>query len=156
MKRGTGMAKKNEFSDIKEGERVDTVFSNTTSFNGVLKFDSSLKIEGNFKGKILSKGYLMIGENAKVRANIRANSIVIAGEVRGDVEALERLEMLSTGKLYGNIKTKKLKIADGVIFEGSCQMLKLGEKVDDMGIPLEKERGAPSFKEKGERALETV
>jgi cytoskeletal protein CcmA (bactofilin family) len=116
------MAKKDDYSDIKESEKVATVFSEATSFNGILKFDTSIKIEGSFKGKILSKGYLMIGEKAKVRADIRAGSIVIAGEVKGNVEASERLEMLPSGKLYGNIKTKKLKMADGVVFEGSCQM----------------------------------
>jgi cytoskeletal protein CcmA (bactofilin family) len=117
------MAKKNDYSDMKEGERVETTFSSTTSFSGVLKFESSLKVEGKFKGKIISKGHLIIGENAKVNANIKAQSIIVAGEVRGDVEAQDRLEMLPTGKLYGNIKTKKLKMADGVVFEGSCQML---------------------------------
>jgi cytoskeletal protein CcmA (bactofilin family) len=117
------MAKKNDYSDMKEGERVETTFSSSTSFNGVLKFESSLRVEGKFKGKIISKGHLIIGENAKINANIKAQSIIIAGEVRGDIEAYERLEMLPTGKLYGNIKTKKLKMSDGVIFEGSCQML---------------------------------
>jgi cytoskeletal protein CcmA (bactofilin family) len=116
------MARKTEYSDMKEGERVETVLSNSTSFNGVLKFDTSLKIEGGFKGKILTKGHLIIGENAKIKASIKAGSIVIAGEVRGDVEATDRLELLSTGKLYGNIKTKKLKMADGVVFEGGCEM----------------------------------
>lgn len=117
------MAKKDEYSDIKESERVETVFSETTSFDGILKFNTSIKIEGNFKGKIISNGYLIIGENAKIRANIKAQSIVIAGEVKGNVEASDRLEMLPSGKLYGNIKTKKLKMADGVIFEGTCEML---------------------------------
>jgi cytoskeletal protein CcmA (bactofilin family) len=117
------MAKKDDYSDIKESEKVATVFSEATSFNGILKFDTSIKIEGSFKGKILSKGYLIIGEKARVRADIKANSIVIAGEVKGNVEASERLEMLPSAKLYGNIKTKKLKMADGVVFEGSCQMM---------------------------------
>ncbi len=127
------MIKKDNYSDIKEGERVATTFSNSTSFNGVLKFDSSLKIEGRFKGNIVSKGNLIIGENAKVQANIKAHSIIIAGEVRGDVEAFDRLEMLSSGKLYGNIKTKKLKMADGVVFEGSCRMLKSIGRIDKIG-----------------------
>jgi cytoskeletal protein CcmA (bactofilin family) len=117
------MAKKDEYSDIKESEKVATVFSKNTSFNGTLKFDSSIKIEGSFRGKILSKGYLIVGEKAKVRADVKAHSIVIAGEVKGNVEASERLELLPSGKLYGNIKTKKLKMADGVVFEGTCQMM---------------------------------
>jgi cytoskeletal protein CcmA (bactofilin family) len=127
------MAKKSDYSDIKEGERVETVFSNTTMFSGELNFETSLKIEGSFKGKIKSKGHLIVGENAKVRASIKANSIVIAGEVKGNVEAVERLELLPTGKLYGNIKTRKLKMADGVIFEGSCEMLKEQELSRAMG-----------------------
>ncbi len=118
------MGKTNNYTDIKDAEKVETVFSEATTFNGVLKFDRSIKIEGKFKGRIISKGFLIIGETAKVRANIKASSIIIAGELRGDVEAYERLEMLPTGKLYGNIKTKKLKMADGVVFEGSCEMLK--------------------------------
>jgi cytoskeletal protein CcmA (bactofilin family) len=117
------MAKKDEYSDIKESEKVATVFSDNTSFDGVLKFSTSIKIDGTFKGKILSTGYLIVGERARVRAHIKAHSIVIAGEVKGDVEASERLEMLPTGKIYGNIRTKTLKMADGVIFEGTCEML---------------------------------
>ena len=117
------MPKKSEYSDIKESERVDTVFSESTAFNGVLMYETSLKIDGYFKGKISSKGHLIIGEKAKVYANVQANTIVIAGEVKGDVEASERLEMLPTAKLYGNIRTKKLKMADGVVFEGRCEML---------------------------------
>jgi len=130
------MAKKNEYSDIKESEKVETIFSESTSFDGVLKFNTSIKIEGNFKGRIISKGYLMIGEKAKVKANIKANSIVIGGEVKGNVEAYDRLEMLPTGKLYGNIKTKKLKMADGVIFEGTCEMLRT------TGRPIKEEETA--------------
>ncbi len=121
---GLYMAKKDEYSDIKESEKVETIFSESTSFDGILKFNTSIKIEGNFKGRIISKGYLIVGEKAKVKANIKANSIVIGGEVKGNVEAYDRLEMLPTGKLYGNIKTKKLKMADGVIFEGTCEMLR--------------------------------
>ncbi len=118
------MLRKNEYEEIKEAEKVNTVLSETTSFNGVMRFNTSLKINGTFKGEIISSGFLIIGEKAVVNANIKANSVIIAGEVKGDVIANERLEMLSTGRLYGNIKTKKLKMADGVIFEGSCEMIK--------------------------------
>ena len=121
------MPRKNEYENIKEAEKVNTVLSDTTSFNGVMRFKTSLKINGTFKGEIISEGFLIIGEGAKVNANIKANSVIIAGEVKGDVEAREKLEMLSTGRLYGNIKTRKLKMADGVIFEGSCEMIKPGE-----------------------------
>lgn len=129
------MGKKDGYPDIKDSVKVETVFSETTSFDGILKFNTSIKIEGKFKGRIVSKGLLIVGENAKVRANIRAKSIIIAGEVRGNVEAYDRLELLPTAKLYGNIRTKKLKMADGVIFEGSCEMLsQIGRAVGSTGV----------------------
>ncbi|RKX96659.1 MAG: cell division protein [Bacteroidetes bacterium] len=130
------MARKNEYGDIKEAEKVNTVLSDTTSFNGIMKFKTSLKINGKFNGEIISEGFLIVGERATVKANIKADSVVIAGEVKGNVEARERLELLSTGKLYGNIKTKKLKMADGVIFEGKCEMIRpdMDKQVDRSGI----------------------
>ena len=149
------MAKKSDYSDIKEGERVETIFSDTTVFSGELNFDTSLKIEGSFKGKIKSKGHLIVGENAKVRASIKANSIVIAGEVKGNVEAVERLELLPTGKLYGNIKTKKLKMADGVIFEGSCEMLKEQGLNRAAGLTTENNETG-SLREEEEKLVETT
>jgi cytoskeletal protein CcmA (bactofilin family) len=148
------MGRKDEYSDLKEGDKVQTVFSSGTSFNGTLRFSTSIRIEGSFKGKIVSEGYLVVGENAKVRANIKAKAIVIAGEVRGDVEADDRLEMLPTGKLYGNIKTKKLKMADGVDFEGSCEMIKAGNDSSTGGIGPEgapKETGKPEVAGKRNR-----
>jgi len=85
------MGRRDVYPEIKEREKVETVFSETTSFDGVLKFNTSIKIEGKFKGRILSTGTLIVGENAKVRANIKAKSVIIAGEVRGNIEASEGL-----------------------------------------------------------------
>ena len=56
--------------------------------------------------------------------------LIIGGYVKGNVEAKENLELLSTGQLFGDIKTAKLKIADGVVFEGKCEMIKNGEGID--------------------------
>lgn len=141
------MGRRSVYPEIKERERVETIFSETTSFDGVLKFNTSIKIEGKFKGRIISTGTLIVGENAKVRANIRAKSVIIAGEIRGNIEAFERLELLPTARLYGNIKTKKLKMADGVIFEGSCEMLSRPEGGEDFsGMP---EKGMPGSDKEG-------
>ncbi|HEB31089.1 MAG TPA: polymer-forming cytoskeletal family protein [Spirochaetes bacterium] len=149
------MMRKSDYSDIKEGEKVETIFSNATMFNGELTFKTSLKIEGSFKGKIKSKGHLIVGENAKIRASIKAHSIVIAGEVKGNVEAVERLELLPTGKLYGNIKTKKLKMADGVIFEGSCEMLKEQGLNRDIDV-ASRSKDSAAFKGDAEEIVRTT
>ena len=73
-----------------------------------------------------------------MQANIRVRSIVIGGVIRGNVEASERVEMLSTGQVFGNVRTAKLRIADGVVFEGKCEMIKDPDTVDIFSGSVEK------------------
>lgn len=103
---------------------VTTVFSKDTEFFGDLSFKKSLQINGYFEGEIVSGGFLVVGEGAVVKANIRAKTVILMGTVHGNIEASQRLEIHSSGKLYGNIRTAKLQIADGVVFEGACEMIK--------------------------------
>jgi cytoskeletal protein CcmA (bactofilin family) len=107
---------------------ITTLFSKDTEFNGDLTFKKSLQINGYFEGEIVSGGFLVIGEGAEVKANIKAKTVIIMGTVYGNIEASSRLEIHSTGKLYGNIITAKLQIADGVVFEGKCEMIKPEQK----------------------------
>ena len=103
---------------------ISTVFGKDTEFYGDLTFSKSLQINGSFEGDINSTGFLVIGEGATVKANIRAKTVILKGTVHGNVEAAERLEIHPNGKLYGNIRTAKLRISDGVIFDGNCEMIK--------------------------------
>jgi len=128
------MAKNNEH---KVHEKIVTTLGKETVFNGILRFRESLKIDGHFEGEIESPGFLYIENGAMVKANIKVGAVVIGGVVRGNIEASERLEMLSTGKVFGNIRTAKLNIADGVVFEGKCEMIKGPESVDIFSAPVE-------------------
>ncbi|MCX7025587.1 MAG: polymer-forming cytoskeletal protein [Spirochaetes bacterium] len=104
---------------------IVTTLGPETSFNGKLKFSESLKIRGTFEGEIEAKGVLYIDEPAKVTARIvRASSIIVSGQVKGDLEAVDKIEMLPTARVYGNVRTTKLRIADGVVFEGRCDMIR--------------------------------
>ncbi|MEW5817145.1 MAG: polymer-forming cytoskeletal protein [Spirochaetota bacterium] len=125
-------------SDIKGIEKVCTTLGKETAFKGSMKFVKSLKIDGEFEGEIESKGFLYVEEGARVRANIKVGSIVIGGIIHGNIEAAEKLEMLSTGQVFGNVKTAKLRIADGVVFEGKCEMIKDPKNVNIFSAPVEK------------------
>jgi len=126
---------KNE--DHKGIERITTTLGKETDFSGVMRFRDSLKIDGAFSGEIVSTGFLYIEQGASITANIHVGSIVVGGTVKGNIEATEKLEMLSTGKVYGNIRTAKLKIADGVIFEGKCEMIKNPQALNIFSGPVE-------------------
>ena len=129
------MAKNN---DIKGIEKISTTLGKETVFKGTMKFSESLKIDGNFKGDIESSGFLYIDEGAEVRADIKVRAVVVGGVVHGNITASEKLEMLSTGQVYGNIKTANLRIADGVVFEGKCEMIKSGSDIDIFSDTVEK------------------
>ena len=125
-----------------EPKRITTTLGRETVFNGVMKFRDSLKIDGKFDGEIVSSGFLFVENGAVVTANIKVGSVVIGGVVRGNIEATEKLEMLSTGKVFGSIKTAKLKIADGVQFEGKCEMIKNPQDIEIFSAPAEQVKKA--------------
>ncbi|TGK10060.1 polymer-forming cytoskeletal protein [Leptospira fletcheri] len=108
---------------VTEHGAISTVLGRETAFSGILNFRRPLEILGEFHGEIESEGFLLVSEGAKVRANIKAGTVVVGGEITGNVIATQRLEMLPTGKVNGNIKTAKLQIADGVVFDGNCEMI---------------------------------
>lgn len=121
---------------------ISTVFAKDTEFYGNLNFSKSLQINGYFEGEIVSDGFLVIGEDATVKANIKAKTLIIQGTIHGNVEASERLEIHTKGKLYGNIKTAKLKIADGVVFEGNCEMIKSSGQIKSEPVKKKIEESA--------------
>ncbi|OHD21816.1 MAG: hypothetical protein A2Y38_20675 [Spirochaetes bacterium GWB1_59_5] len=111
-------------SSINNGTEITTILGASTSFSGTLKFESSLMIRGRFDGDIDAKGALYIDEGATVNVGrIRAMSIIVAGSVHGDLEAVDKVEFRSSAQVRGNVKTAKLRIADGVLFEGRCEMV---------------------------------
>lgn len=105
-------------------KKIKTILGKNTNFNGNLSFKDSLKINGTFIGSINSSGILVIGTGAMVQANITAKTVIINGTVKGDVLAEEKIEMAQTGRVYGNVKSKKVKICDGVIFNGKCEIIR--------------------------------
>ena len=106
-----------------QNKKVDTIIGKDTKANGRMEVSGSMRVDGCFDGDIQADGDVAIGENARLKAAIRAVNVTIAGEVEGDVHASGRLEIASTGRLYGEVKASALRIEDGAIFRGSCEML---------------------------------
>jgi cytoskeletal protein CcmA (bactofilin family) len=101
---------------------VHTILGPESSFEGKLVFEGTVRIDGAFKGQIKTDNVLVIGQGARVEATVEVGSVVINGEVIGDVTAKQLIEIHAPGRVRGNITTPQLMIAKGVIFEGSCKM----------------------------------
>ncbi len=93
-----------------------------TEFTGKLILKGSIRVEGAFNGEVLGEGTLMIGEGARIEGDIAVDRMVIHGEVRGNLNAKERLEICPSGHVRGNITTPVLVIQEGAFFLGECHM----------------------------------
>jgi cytoskeletal protein CcmA (bactofilin family) len=121
-------------------EKNMTVIAQGTSFKGTVTSESSVQIDGDFEGDITVKDAVQVGSQAAIKANITAGEVRISGKVVGNVIAKDRLEIQSQGKMFGDIKTPRLIIAEGVVFEGHCSMGKNEEPVP--GAPKKSEPGS--------------
>lgn len=103
-------------------EKIETIIGPTADFNGHLKSDGGIRIEGTFEGLIESAGNIIVGESAKVLADISARNVSVAGSVKGNVTANGRLEILSTGRVWGDIHVTSFLIDEGGVFRGQSLM----------------------------------
>jgi cytoskeletal protein CcmA (bactofilin family) len=100
---------------------IETVLGPNTSINGDIKSSGGVRIDGDFSGTIDIAGNLLVGETAKVVATISAHNVQIQGTVQGDITA-KRLEILDTGKLWGNIAVESFVLDDGGFYRGESKM----------------------------------
>lgn len=115
-------------------ERLDTIIGKDTSFKGSLQAGGTLRIDGYFEGEITTKGNIVVGENGVIKATIKGRNCTVAGEVNGDISAEQKLEIVSSGKVNGNIQCENLIIGEGAVFHGTCEMPRggAGEKAADV------------------------
>ncbi len=106
----------------KQTGEINALLGRGASFEGKLSFEGTVRIDGNFKGEIFTDDILVIGDGAKVEAEIRAGSVNVNGEVKGNITATKGVDLHRPAKVIGNITTPTLEIEKGVIFEGSCSM----------------------------------
>lgn len=109
---------------------VHTLLGKGSEFEGKLTFEGQVRIDGKFNGQIVTKDVLIIGDGARVQAEIEAGHVIINGTVEGNVKATQLIELKQPGgRVRGNLETPALSMDRGVIFEGTCKMENLGGKV---------------------------
>lgn len=112
---------------MKKKDQINAFLGADTEFEGKLSFRGVVRIDGRFKGEILTEGTLIVGESASLECNIHVSHIIISGEIRGNITASDRIEIHAPGKVFGNIQAPTVVIDEGVVFEGNCRMKKMKE-----------------------------
>ena len=107
-------------TNLPKAEAVHSALGPGTVIEGKLRFDSPVRIDGSLIGEVTSTSVLIVGEQAVVKAIVNVGSLVVHGQVTGQVEAQEKVEIKDGGSLEANIKTKHLVIDHGGYFRGGC------------------------------------
>jgi len=119
-------------------DEITALLGHGTRFEGKLAFEGTVRIDGAFRGEIVSDDVLIVGEGAEVRADVRVGTLIVqGGAVYGDIRARDQVEIHHPGSVHGNIVSPSLFIDKGVIFEGECRM----DPEADPSVPSKSKEG---------------
>ena len=110
---------------------MENMSTNNTSKNllnsdveikGNIKFSGELTFEGKLDGDVQTDGTLNLGDSATINGNINAQSVVVRGKINGNITAKEKIEIKSKAELFGDIRSAKLSVEEGVTFVGKTEV----------------------------------
>jgi len=105
-----------------ENAKISTILGKGCVLNGDFNADGSARIDGTVNGNVIVKGKLILGVDGKINGDVQATGALIGGEVIGNIDAPEKMEVSSSAKILGDIKTKVLVVDERAIFQGKCDM----------------------------------
>ncbi len=123
-----------------EQDKVNTLIGVGTEIKGNVKATGGIRVDGRLEGELVHEGDLIIGEEGVIEAAIKTRNATVAGEIRGNIEATGRVEIISTGKIFGDITVTTLVINEGAVFDGHCQMRQAEAAGEGLGRRSLKER----------------
>ena len=116
-------------------ERVTSVLGPGINWQGNLRGSGGVRIEGTFEGLIKIRGLVVVGETGRVTCDdLQANTVIVAGAVRGNITA-EKLEIRSTGRVWGDVTVVAFATEEGAFLRGSVRM------EENVEIKIEEEEG---------------
>lgn len=128
----------------------DTVLGANSTLEGQFTSKANVRLDGTFSGTLNIDGNVLVGETAKINADIHARNVSIAGAVRGNVSG-NKVQLLRTGRIWGDIEARALTTEEGAFIDGKITMLghaeappalptgesEVGEKIDELAPIIE-------------------
>jgi cytoskeletal protein CcmA (bactofilin family) len=110
------------------GSGSDLLLGAGAEFEGKLTFKGTVRIDAKFTGSIVTNDVLVVGEHARIDAEITCGTVVVQGEVNGNIKAKNAVEVHRSAKVRGNIETPSLMVEKGAFLQGEVKMATAGEK----------------------------
>jgi cytoskeletal protein CcmA (bactofilin family) len=114
---------------------LNALLGRGSEFEGKLTFEGTVRIDGKFTGSIVTNDVLVVGEGAKISAEISCGTIIVHGEVQGNIRAKNAVELHHPAKMRGNVESPSLMVEKGVIFEGQSKMENLDKGSSSKSTP---------------------
>jgi cytoskeletal protein CcmA (bactofilin family) len=118
----------NDMKTSDKSAELNTILGRGSVFDGNIKVEHSLRVDGRLKGDIVTSDTLVIGKDGQVIGNAKVKNLVLGGKFSGTVQASGKVLLESNSTFQGEISTGKLVIDEGAIFEGKCSMQEGGVK----------------------------
>ena len=109
---------------------INSIVGEGTCFTGELNLKGLLRIDGDFIGSIHTDDKVLIGKNGRVQCTIHAGTVVIGGVLKGDIISTDKVIVLASGMILGNVTAPRLVVEDGVIISGNCKITEKGSVPD--------------------------
>lgn len=124
------------------GGAGDLLLGAGAEFEGKLTFAGTVRIDAKFKGTIVTNDVLVVGEHARIEADITCGTVIVYGEVTGNIRAKEGVELHAPAKVRGDVETPSFSLEKGVLFQGATSM-PAAEKVSAPARAVAAARGVP-------------
>ncbi|MFC1504139.1 polymer-forming cytoskeletal protein [Spirochaetota bacterium] len=126
------------------GADAGCVIGSGSVFEGKFFIKGSIRIDGKFSGSIKADDHIIIAENGKVKTNILAKRVTVAGTLIGNINATEQVILLDTGRVLGNISAPKVDVHQGVVTKGEI-IITGGQKKDIDKLIKDSFNSTPGF-----------
>jgi cytoskeletal protein CcmA (bactofilin family) len=129
--------------EVPGGPYINSIIGEGTRFNGEFDLNGLLRIDGDFCGTVRTDGKVLVGKNGRAECTVYAGTVVIGGVLRGNIFAGEKVVILSTGIVLGNIHSPRFIVEEGVIFNGTAKIAQTeGKKADAKTAPVAEDEPA--------------
>lgn len=116
--------------------RINTMLGTGSEFAGGFTAEGSARVDGIVNGDVKITGTLILGSTGKINGNVTADSVIIGGEIVGNVMAPTKADLTATAKVLGDVTTKVIIIDENAVFQGNCFMYQeLPGKTEEQTIP---------------------
>jgi len=103
---------------------AETIIGSETRYKGTVTTSKAIRVDGSFEGEIKSGGVVIVGETGQFKGTMECLTLFTSGQVEGTITVQGRLECTGTGWIKGDLTVRELILAEGAVFDGTCNMSK--------------------------------